>query len=98
MRAALFALVLVSACYAAARKDHLLRRTALDFNCSTKLLTYTELENRKTLVVGCGKRGTYVETCDGDRYESGTTCTWKLDGMLESTEPTRVDGPPGSVP
>ncbi|MDX2089936.1 MAG: hypothetical protein SFX73_18920 [Kofleriaceae bacterium] len=97
MRAALVALVLASACYAAAKKDHLFRRAALDFNCSSKLLTYTELETRKMLVEGCGQRGTYVEACDGDRYASGTTCTWKLEGALESLGPQRVDGPPGSV-
>lgn len=90
--------VVASGCYASAKRDHLFRRSALDFNCATSNLRYTDRDARTIDVEGCGKRGTYVETCDGDRYASGTTCTWALAGELASTEPRRVDGPPGAAP
>lgn len=76
-------------CRAEATHDQLSRRASFDFGCAARDLRFTAIDERTSGVEGCGKRATYVETCDGPRTNTNTTCTWVLNGKIE------VDRRPG---
>lgn len=41
-------------------------------------LRVVELDSRTRGVQGCGKKATYVETCDGPKQAAMTECTWVM--------------------
>jgi hypothetical protein len=76
---------LASGC-AAATHDQLVRRASFDFDCGPDMLRYREIDDRTRGVTGCGKRATYVESCDGPREKANTSCTWILNGEIEKPQ------------
>ena len=91
-RTLLLPLILVAACYAQASRDHLVQRAAFDLNCDQSQLRYTSIDNQTIGVVGCNRRATYVETCDGSRTGMTTSCTWVLNGP-QTDESPRAQAP-----
>jgi hypothetical protein len=79
---------LVAGCYAQAARGDLVNRAAFDLGCESSKLRYTPINSHTQGVVGCGKRATYVESCDGQRTHLGTTCTWVLNGTIADSSPT----------
>src|SRR5690242_12251568 len=86
-------------CRAEATHDQLARRASFDFGCAVGELRYTKIDDRTSGVEGCGKHGTYVETCDGPRTNTATTCTWILNGEVEIDRRPgpEMDPDPGDV-
>jgi hypothetical protein len=70
---------------AMATKKQLARRASFDLECSADALKYSDIDWRTIGVAGCGKRAVYLESCDGPRESGSTTCTWIINGVLEST-------------
>lgn len=62
----------------AATPEQLRTRVAYDFDCPENQLALQQLDDRTYGVTGCGRRGTYVESCDGRKGDFGTKCTWVL--------------------
>jgi hypothetical protein len=81
-----WAVMLLSGCYATASPDQLVHRAAFDFGCAASGLKVVDIDESTEGVVGCGRRGTYVQSCDGPRNRLDTTCTWVLNGRLEANE------------
>lgn len=86
MRYALF-VVMASGCISSASGDQLTRRASFDLNCPTSNLRYRQIDDRTQGVSGCGKRATYVESCEGPRTSANTNCTWLINGSITSTAP-----------
>ena len=87
------------ACRAGSRADRLAQRAAFDLGCTTGELWFQKIDDRTTKVTGCGKHGTYVESCDGLHTSKDTTCSWVLVGKLEvnRTPQPDLDPDPGDV-
>jgi hypothetical protein len=84
-------------CLATASVEQLTKRAAFDFNCPGSNLRYNVIDDKTRGVVGCSKRGTYVETCDGPKGRTDTRCTWVLNGAIQTLEqPPQPQ--PGSPP
>lgn len=75
----------------AASRDQLTRRAAFDLDCTPNQLGYQKIDDRSYGVTGCGKRGTYVESCNSGQ------CTWVLNGSLDSDQPPPPP-PPTTAP
>lgn len=60
-------------------------RAAFDLGCHGSKLRFRKFDNLTVGVKGCGKRGTYVETCRNGNWDP--ECTWLLNGAIESTKP-----------
>src|SRR3954471_7708583 len=99
--------VAVAACVVvggeAATADQLTRRASFDLGCAASELRYTRIDRLTQGAAGCGRRATYVETCQRNRYDYPERCTWILNGAVESAEPSPsttsasdLSGPPGS--
>jgi len=95
MRYALFA-VMVSGCISSASGDQLTRRASFDLNCPTSNLRYRQIDDRTQGVSGCGKRATYVDSCEGPREGPNINCTWLINGAITSTAP--ASAPSTSAP
>lgn len=89
----------VAGCRAEATHDQLSRRASFDFGCAVRDLRFTQIDERTSGVEGCGKHAAYVETCDGPRTNSNTTCTWVLNGKIEIDRRPgpEMDPDPGDV-
>ena len=92
---AVFVLAAGSSCMATATATQLTSRASFDLSCSSGTLRYKRIDDRTQGVLGCGKRAIYVENCDGPRDRMTTSCTWVLNGAIE-TEPTAPAAPAGS--
>jgi hypothetical protein len=66
----------VSSCFATATSDQLRARAAFDMHCDGRSLQIVNLDARTRGVSGCGQQLTYVESCDGNRNDFNTECTW----------------------
>jgi hypothetical protein len=62
----------------AATTDQLKTRAAFDLNCSEGELQMTELDSKTRGVSGCGRRATYVESCEGAVGTVTRKCTWVM--------------------
>jgi len=89
---AVFVLAAGSSCVATATATQLTSRASFDLNCPTGTLRYKRIDNRTQGVLGCGRRAIYVENCDGPRDQGTTSCTWVLNGAIE-TEPVSTTTP-----
>ena len=74
---ALAALVLGCAAPQRASLEQLRTRSAFDLSCHPQMLHLYHIDERTKGVVGCGRRLTYVESCDG--VGARDVCTWMLD-------------------
>lgn len=74
------AILLVMALLACGGADHdqLKTRSAFDLKCPEEKIVLKEIDERTIGVIGCGQRATYVESCNGPKYEFASTCTWVL--------------------
>jgi hypothetical protein len=61
-----------------ATRDQLLARAAFDLDCDRNKIVVVQIDDQTNGVRGCGKRATYVETCDGPKQNENTSCTWVL--------------------
>ena len=66
------------ACAATASNESLVSRAIFDLSCGADRLQFYEIDSRTRAVRGCGRKATYIESCDGDRYSMFTQCTWVL--------------------
>ena len=66
--------------------EQLKDRATFDLQCSENQLRLTRIDDRTYGVAGCGKRATYVDTCD--QLQTRADCTWVLNADL-----TRDSGP-----
>jgi hypothetical protein len=85
----LMSIILLAGCmrWTGATGDQLTRRASFDLDCGSNELRYLRIDARSQGVAGCGKHATYIESCDGQRGEMGTTCTWILNGSIEAASP-----------
>jgi hypothetical protein len=87
VRQIMFAVVLggslVAACGATA--EQLTRRASFDLNCPEHNLRYHAIDDRTQGVVGCGKRATYISTCDRTRDGWEANCTWVINGSIQGS-------------
>ena len=60
-----------------ATKDQLKTRAAFDLNCSEGEVQVIKLDSKTRGVSGCGRRATYVESCDGPP-SAIRQCTWVM--------------------
>jgi hypothetical protein len=81
--------LVASGCLASASGDQLTRRASFDLGCSANNLRYHRIDEQTQGVSGCGKRATYVVSCDGPRTNVATTCTWLINGAI-ITDPVTV--------
>lgn len=87
MRRVLFvflALALAPACTGASQQQ-LVKRASFDLGCPEAQLDVVEIDQRTRGVKGCGKRATYVETCD-NLGQGAHNCTW-----IMNTDATRAN-------
>ena len=78
-RYVLVALAFVLAACGGASADQLRSRAAFDMSCPENQLQVIELDGRTQGVTGCGRRNTYVESCEQYGRTAGKTgCTWVL--------------------
>jgi hypothetical protein len=86
VRKVMLAASLLSGCVVGghgASAEALTRRAAFDLNCDASQLVYQPIDSRTRGVAGCGRRATYVETCQ-DQFASN--CTWVLNGAAASPQ------------
>lgn len=69
-------------------------RAAFDYGCQENQLSVIKIDNRTNGVTGCGKKGTYVESCTPKPFR--LECTWVLNSggpaSLELTNRAPVYG------
>ena len=78
----ILALALGSGCVSYATGEQLTQRASFDLSCPSKDLGYVRIDGKTQGVIGCGKRGTYLESCEG--AQAARTCTWVLNGRVEN--------------
>ena len=83
MRTTLFMLILATlvGCSAHATQAQLLRRAAFDLECPEAEIETVQIDDRTVGVKACGKRATYLETCESGANKHGTyrrNCTWVM--------------------
>lgn len=83
--AAVVGLIALTGC-ASASADQLRARAAHDLQCPADDVLLISIDRRTAGAEGCGSRATYVESCDGNRAEFGTQCTWVLNADVVSTD------------
>jgi hypothetical protein len=66
------------------RRDRLLKRAAFDLDCTKDELTVVNIDARTRGVRGCGRKVTYVESCDAPPTAMIRNCTWVLNGQSKS--------------
>ena len=71
-------------CHAEASRDALVRRASFDLRCAAGNLRYVKIDDYTVGVMGCNRRGTYVDSCDGPRANANTSCTWVLNGAVSA--------------
>lgn len=72
-----YMLVLVVGCGASV--EQLRSRASFDMNCPDNQLQIVEIDGRTQGVIGCGKRNTYIESCEQYGRTGGKTgCSWVL--------------------
>ena len=77
----LAALGLVLTACGGATDDQLRARAAFDMSCPEDQLHIVAIDGRTQGVIGCGKRNTYVESCEQYGRTAGKTgCSWVLNG------------------
>ena len=94
LRITVFACAL-SGCFASASPSQLTKRASFDLGCDQ--LKVQEIDEKTQGVTGCGKRATYVESCDGPPGATGVTCTWVINGAINS-DPASATPPPAATP
>jgi hypothetical protein len=55
-------------------------RASFDLNCPTTELRQHRLDESTYGVVGCGRRATYVSSCNGQPGDMTTQCRWIMNG------------------
>ena len=73
MKQPMFVLIVLAAGCGASMKQ-LETRASYDLSCGD--LDYKQLDDRTFGVQGCGKRATYVESCEHSSYFN---CTWRAE-------------------
>lgn len=93
------ALALVSAAGCGASLEQLRARAAFDFSCPEGQLSVVDIDSRTKGVTGCGRRGTFVESCTPKPWQ-GVECTWVLNssGVPGSGDLTATPPPPSLPP
>jgi hypothetical protein len=81
-------------------------RSAFDLGCPAYSLQLYHFDERTKGVVGCGRRLTYVETCE--QLSDGATCSWLLDSpppvptsataSWTAATPAPMSPPPAALP
>jgi len=69
--------IMIGAC--GASMQNLRRRAAFDLGCDT--VQVQNLGDDAYGVSGCGKRATYIESCEVDAFGSPTSCSWVLNAL-----------------
>ena len=66
-------------------------RAAFDLGCPESEITIVDIDKRTKGVMGCGKKATYVENCDGPigPFGAKSGCTWILN--TDTVEENRID-------
>jgi hypothetical protein len=77
-------------------------RAAFDMACRTELMRTYHVDERTTGVEGCGRRLTYIESCE--IIDGINRCTWVLDAprsfpwALPGSSPATIGTAPQTVP
>ena len=72
-------IVLIGLLGCGASTEQLRSRASFDMNCPSDQLQIVEIDGRTQGVMGCGKRNTYVESCERYGQTGGKTgCSWVL--------------------
>lgn len=92
------ALVIVTAAGCGASLEQLRTRAAFDFSCPEPQLSVVDIDSRTKGVTGCGKKGTFVESCTPTPWKN-LECTWVLNssGAQGSGELTSPPPPPPAL-
>lgn len=78
-------------CHVEPSANRLTQRASFDLGCTAAQLRFEKIDDRTTRVTGCGKRGAYVESCDGLHTSKDTTCAWVLNGKIEVDPTPQLD-------
>jgi len=87
----------LSSCFATATNEQLRARAACDMHCDGKALQVVELDRRTRGVSGCSQQLTYVESCDGNRNDFNTECTWVVNANGGARPQAPLAGPPATA-
>jgi hypothetical protein len=71
----------------------LTQRAMFDLQCPRENLRYVKIDDRSYGVIGCDKRATYIQSCQGQGWNE--ECTWVLNGTVDATQRAPSSGPPG---